>query len=211
MQRVQEPDRQPQPDTSKFQHADRPDAAPVKGARRTVLRVSGDAGQAMDCAAFLQGIGFDVVPVKSVPMGAARLAEWAPLWSAIVLDADSIGADIATGNLRGWRRLAPQVPVILMTSDAGKAILPRQRWAHRTRRCASRSAFTILNWACRWLPTSAEATSRCAGSSPCQIRPQRHDAGRVQRLDRIVAALDVVDVRPCRARPAPPASAPDRR
>ncbi len=110
MQRLQEPDRQPQPDTSKFHTLSRPDAAPVKGARRTVLWVSGDAGQAMDCAAFLQGIGFDVVPVKSVPMGAARLAELAPLWSAIVLDADSIGADIATGNLHRFRRLAPQVP-----------------------------------------------------------------------------------------------------
>ena len=121
MQRLQEPDRQPQPDTSKFHALSRPDAAPVQGARRTVLWVSGDAGQAMDCAAFLQGIGFDVIPVKSVPMGAARLAELAPLWSAIVLDADSIGADIATGNLHRLRRLAPQVPVILMTSDAGES------------------------------------------------------------------------------------------
>jgi DNA-binding response OmpR family regulator len=117
MQRLQEPDRQPQPDTSKFHSPSCPDVKPAQGARRTVLWVSGDAGQAMDCAAFLQGIGFDVIPVKSVPMGAARLAEL----SAIVLDADSIGADIATGNLHRLRRLAPQVPVILMTSDAGES------------------------------------------------------------------------------------------
>lgn len=83
--------------------------------------MSGDDGQAEECGTLLQAMGFDVTPVRSVPVSAEQLGKLAPGWCAIVLDADSIGADLAKGSLRRLRRLAPQVPVILMTAAAGES------------------------------------------------------------------------------------------
>ena len=96
-------------------------AASAPGLRRSGVWVSGDDGQAEDCGTFLQAIGFDVTPVRSVPASAEQLGKLAPGWCVIVLDADSIGADLAKGSLRRLRRMAPQVPVILMTADAGES------------------------------------------------------------------------------------------
>lgn len=115
----QGPAHMPHPTVSKVDHSGRSGLDVSQGARRTVLWVSGDSGEANDCGTFLQAIGFDVTPAKSVPMGAAQLGKLASGWCAIVLDADSIGAEIAQGSLRRLRRMVPQVPVILMTADAG--------------------------------------------------------------------------------------------
>jgi hypothetical protein len=99
----------------------RPETTASPDIQRTVLWVSGDAGQAEDCGTFLQAIGFDVTPVRSVPVSVEQLGKLAPGWCAVVLDADSIGADLAKGSLRRLRRMAPQVPVILMTAEAGES------------------------------------------------------------------------------------------
>jgi DNA-binding response OmpR family regulator len=96
-------------------------AASAPGLRRKVLWVSGDDGQAEDCGTFLQAIGFDVTPIRSVPVSAEQLGKLAPGWCAIILDADSIGADLAKGSLRRLRRMVPEVPVILMTAEAGES------------------------------------------------------------------------------------------
>ncbi|MEY3307758.1 MAG: Response regulator receiver domain [Pseudomonadota bacterium] len=121
LQGSQVPTRPLNPVRSRLDPPASPGLAAAPEARRTVLWVSGEAGQAEDCGTFLQAIGFDVTPVKSVPMTPAQLGQLAPGWCVIVLDADSIGADIAKGSLRQLRRMAPQVPVILMTGEAGES------------------------------------------------------------------------------------------
>lgn len=87
------------------------------GDRRCVLLVGKDAGQGAEHAGFLQSLGYTVIERKTFAINTADLADQAAGWSAVVLDADSIGSDMASGALRRLRRVAPHVPVIVMTSS----------------------------------------------------------------------------------------------